>query len=67
MSLYAVLVDIENRDAVSGRWFDLWGGAVAINAMCVARGLSGTASFEGGLKITLDRLNKGWRNVTTVS
>ncbi len=47
------IVDVENRDRVTGRWFDLWAGAVAVNGMCVTRGLAGTSSLPGGLSITL--------------
>lgn len=47
------LVNVESRDRVTGRWFDLWAGAVAANAMCVGKGLAGVAALPGGLSITL--------------
>ncbi len=51
------IVNVENRDGVTGRWFDLWAGAVAINAMCVARGYAGTSSLPGGLHITVEKIS----------
>lgn len=53
------VVDVESRDPVTGRWFDLWAGAVAINAICVAGGFAGTSLLPGGLGITLKRISSG--------
>lgn len=53
------VIDVESRSRVTGRWFDLWAGAVAINTMCVARGLAGTSLLPGGLGITLEKRTSG--------
>ena len=42
VSVY-VAVNILNGDMATGCWFDLWTGAVAISAMCVASGRGGTS------------------------
>jgi hypothetical protein len=60
------VVDLVSRDQVTGRWFDLWAGAVAINAICVASGYPGTSLLRGGLGITLDTVFNGLNdNCTT--
>lgn len=53
------VIDIVSRDQVTGRWFDLWAGAVAVNAICVASGYAGTSLLPGGLGITLDTMFSG--------
>lgn len=53
------VVNVESRIRVTGRWFDLWAGAVAINTMCVARSFAGTSSLPGGLSITLEKRTIG--------
>lgn len=48
-------VDTLDGTAVEGRWWDLWTGAVAVNAMCIERhGRLGQAIYQGGLRIVLD-------------
>ena len=47
-------VDIENRNPVSARWFDVWAGAVAVAAMCTSKGFAGIAGVPSGLSVTLE-------------
>ena len=47
-------VDVEHRDTVTARWFDVWAGAVAVTAMCTVRGYSGTAGLSNGLSVTVE-------------
>ncbi|MCJ1454573.1 hypothetical protein MMC28_004926 [Mycoblastus sanguinarius] len=47
-------IDIMGGGLVIGRWFDLWAGAVAINAICVAtEGKYGHSFSARGLRISL--------------
>ena len=55
-NFYALIsVDNEDGKTATGRWWDLWTGAVAINAMCVRNSKAGAAVFEEGLRIKIDR------------
>ena len=47
-------VDVEHRHAVHEGWFDVWAGAVAVGAICVARGYAGVSGLRGGLSVTLE-------------
>lgn len=47
-------VDVEHRDTVTARWFDVWAGAVAVTAMCTVRGYSGTSGLSNGLSVTVE-------------
>ena len=47
-------IDVEHRDTVTTRWFDIWAGAVAVSAMCVVRGYGGVSTLPGGLSVTFD-------------
>ena len=47
-------INVQHRDTVTARWFDVWASAVAVGAMCVARGYGGIATLPGGLSVTMD-------------
>ena len=47
-------IDVEHHYIVTARWFDIWAGAVAVCAMCVARGYGGVSALPGGLSVTID-------------
>ena len=39
-----------------GQWYNLWAGAIAVDAMCLAKdGRAGQSLSAGGLRITLKR------------
>lgn len=47
-------VDVEHRNTVTARWFDVWAGAVAVTAMCTLRGYSGISGAPSGLSVTVE-------------
>ena len=47
-------VDVDHRSAVTARWVDVWAGAVAVGAMCAARGYTGISGLHSGLEVSLD-------------
>ena len=51
---YAKITTVGNK-VVTGRWFDLWTSAVAINSICVGNGKAGLAIVAGGVQIKIDR------------
>ncbi|KAF6219709.1 hypothetical protein HO133_003534 [Letharia lupina] len=46
-------VDVEHRNRVDARWFDVWAGAVAVTAICTLRGYAGISGLPSGLRVTL--------------
>lgn len=48
-----------------GRWFDLWTGAVAVDAMCFRSGKAGWATFPNDLRIEVNNLRQGVRHNST--
>ncbi|CAD6594154.1 MAG: hypothetical protein ASARMPRED_008760 [Alectoria sarmentosa] len=66
-NIFEAVVDVDH-DSVSGRWFDLWAGAYAVDAICVDRQRkSGSPVSPGGLKITLDRVDRVLSNNLTAT
>lgn len=47
-------VDVEHRNPVRARWFDIWAGAVAVTAMCTIRGYAGVSGVPSGLSVILE-------------
>ncbi len=55
LTRFYVNIRMMRGSAVTGRWFDLWAAAVAINILCVKNGRAGRATVEGGLLVRVDR------------
>ena len=49
-------IDVEHRNTVTARWFDVWAGAVAVAAMCADRDYAGISGLPGGLGVSLEAI-----------
>lgn len=54
-----VTVNVEKRNRVNARWFDIWAAAVAVTTLCLAKGYAGTSGVPTGLSVTVGIGSKG--------